>query len=155
MEKILVVEDEKDIRDMLEETLKRWGYETVFAENGKIGLEKFHSQSFSLVITDIRMPVVDGLSMLKRIRKEDPAVPIIVITGYPSVDSAVESLVEGADYYIVKPIMLDDLEAKISKSLQKRKIQRKLASIKITNFVLVLLIPVWILTGFFLARVFK
>jgi len=135
--------------------LKRKGHETVVAENGKVGLEKFRSQAFSLIITDIRMPVMDGLSMLKTIRKEDSKVPIIVITAYPSVDSAVESLMEGADYYIVKPIRMEDLEAKIKKSFEKRRIQRALTSTKVANIVLVLLIPVWILVGIFLTRLFK
>jgi len=152
MEMILVVEDEKDISDMLVETLKVLGYKAVVAENGKEGLDKFRSQSFSLIITDIRMPVMDGLAMLRAVRREDSKIPIIVITGYPSVDSAVECLMEGADYYLVKPILMDDLEAKIKKSLYKVKIQRALASKKIFNMVLLLLIPVWIFAGFLLAR---
>jgi len=155
MERVLVVEDDEDIRDVLQETLRRWGYDVVVAQDGKEGIDKFRSHSFSLVITDIRMPAMDGLSMLKTIRSEDSKVPIIVITGYPSVDSAVESLVQGADHYIVKPINMDDLEAKIRKSFEKRKMQRALDSIKIANIVLVILIPVWILVGYFLARLLR
>ena len=155
MERILVVEDDEGIQDLLVEALPRLGYEPVIADNGKMGLETFQSQNFAIIITDVRMPEMDGLTMLKAIRKLDPKVPIIVITGYPSVDSAVESLVEGADYYLVKPINMVDLEAKIKKSFEKRKIQKALASIKLTNIVLVVLIPLWILFGFFLARFFK
>lgn len=155
MESILVVEDEKDISDMLVETLKVLGYMAVTAKNGEEGLDKFHSQSFSLIITDIRMPVMDGLTMLRTIRTEDSNVPIIVITGYPSVDSAVECLMEGADYYLVKPILMDDLEAKIKKALFKAKIQRALTSKKIVNVILLLLIPVWIIAGFLLARLIE
>lgn len=155
MERILVVEDEKDISDMLVETLKVLGYMAVVAKNGEDGLDKFRSQSFSLIITDIRMPVMDGLTMLRTIRKEDSKLPIIVITGYPSVDSAVECLMEGADYYLVKPILMDDLEAKIKKALYKAKIQQALTSKKIVNAVLFLLIPVWIIAGFLLARLIE
>jgi DNA-binding NtrC family response regulator len=152
MEKILVVEDDEDIRDLLTETLKKWGYESVLAENGKVGLEKFQTDSFALVITDIRMPAMDGLTMLKTMKKADSKIPIIVITGYPSVDSAVESLVEGADHYLVKPINMNDLQAKIKKSFEKRKMQKALDSTKVANIVLVLSIPVWIIIGFILAR---
>jgi len=155
MERILVVEDDEGIQDLLVETLPRLGYEPVIADNGKMGLETFQSQNFAIIITDVRMPEMDGLTMLKAIRKLDPKVPIIVITGYPSVDSAVESLVEGADYYLVKPINMVDLEAKIKKSFEKRKIQKALASIKLTNIILVVLIPAWIIFGFFLGRFFK
>jgi two-component system response regulator AtoC len=155
MERILVVEDDEDVRDLIVETLNRWGYESVVAQNGKIGLETFRSQSFSLIITDIRMPVLDGLTMLKTIKKEDSKVSIIVITAYPSVDSAVESLVEGADHYLVKPINLDDLEAKIKKSFEKRKMQKALDSTKVANIVLMLLIPFWLIVGYFIARLIE
>jgi DNA-binding NtrC family response regulator len=155
MEKILIVEDDENTRALLEETLNRWGYSTVCAENGEVGWEKFRSQSFSLVITDIRMPMLDGLTLLKRIKKHDAKASIIVITGYPSVDSAVESLIAGADSYIVKPVNLDDLQAKIQKSFDNRKIQRALDSTKIASIVLVLLIPLWILLGYFLGHLLE
>ena len=155
MERILVVEDDEGIRDLLVETLTRWGFEPVLAENGQVGLEKFHSESFSIIITDVRMPIMDGLTMLKAMKREKPKIPIIVITGYPSVDSAVESLVEGADYYLVKPLNIDDLEAKIKKCFQKRKTQRALDSMKIANIVMVVLIPLWIIAGFLLAKLWE
>ncbi|MBN2029103.1 response regulator [bacterium] len=152
MERILIVEDDEDIRDLLAETLKRWHYDPSVASNGKEGLEQFRSQPFPLVITDIRMPIMDGLKMLKTIKKENPKTSLIVITGYPSVDSAVESLIEGADSYLIKPINLDDLKVKIKKSFENRKIQQVLASTKIANFVLVALIPVWLIAGYLFAR---
>ena len=150
MEKILIVEDDKDIKDVLVEALSRWGYQTVTVENGRQGLEMFRADSFGLIITDIRMPIMHGLTMLKMIRKENAIIPIIVITGFPSVKSAVESLMEGADYYIVKPIPLDDLQAKIIKSFEKRKMQRILTNRKNAITMLLCLIPVWLMLGFVL-----
>jgi DNA-binding NtrC family response regulator len=88
MEKILIVEDDKDIRDVLVEALARWGYQTVTVENGRQGLEMFRADSFGLIITDIRMPIMDGLTMLKMIKKENTLIPVIVITGYPSESSS-------------------------------------------------------------------
>ena len=154
MERILVVEDDVDIRDMLVETLHRLGYQSDTATNGREGLDSFRPGAHSVVITDIRMPVMDGLSMLKAIKKADARAAIIVITGYPSVDSALECMAEGADYYLVKPIKMDDLDAKIKKALEKRTMQCRLASVRTANLVMVLLIPVWILLGFFLSRWF-
>ncbi|MBN1822037.1 MAG: response regulator [Prolixibacteraceae bacterium] len=154
MKKILVVEDDQDIRELLVETLKRSDFEVDTAENGKTGLEKFRKQKYDLILTDIRMPVMDGLKMLKKIKKEDSRMPIVVITAYPSVDSAVECLVEGADDYLVKPIKFDDLNVKIQKALEKRKIQRILTTRKIMNIILIAFIPIWILIGFFLSRIF-
>jgi DNA-binding NtrC family response regulator len=78
----------------------------------------------------------------------------VVITGFPTVDSAVESLVEGADQYIVKPIHFEDLRVKIQKAFEKRKIQAELESIRTVNRILILLIPGWILLGILLSRLF-
>ena len=152
MEKILVVEDEESVREVISEFLTGWGYETVLAENGQKGLELFRSQSFAMVVTDIRMPVMDGLTMLKSIRKEDAKIPIIVVTGYPTVDSAVESLVEGADYYLVKPVNIDDFKAKIDKAFEKRKIFSIISSLESVKRMLLLSIPIWIILGFILAK---
>jgi DNA-binding response OmpR family regulator len=152
MQRILIVEDDESTREMLSEALKAMGFDPVTADNGKTGLQAFHSESFSLILTDMKMPVMDGITMIKAIRKENPRIPIIVITAYPSVDSAVDSLALGADYYLVKPININDLEIKISKSLEKIRLQQKFASKKMLTRVLVFLIPLWVLLGFFLGR---
>lgn len=152
MERILVVEDDESTRDVLLEILKRWEYEVVEANNGKVALEKLENDKFSMVITDIRMPVMDGLTMLKEIKKKGLRMPVVVITGYPSVDSAVECLVEGADNYLVKPINLDDLQAKINKAFEKWRIQKTSDFLRILNIVLFALIPVWLGLGVLLAR---
>jgi DNA-binding response OmpR family regulator len=155
MERVLVVDDDESIRSFLVEVLDRLGYESDTAENGKKGLEKYHTGSYTLIITDMRMPIMDGLTMLKTIRSEGSKIPIIVVTAFPTVNSAVESLIHGADYYLVKPINLDDLKAKIGKAIERRKIHKRLASTKVANIVMVGLIPLWIILGWLLARLFK
>jgi DNA-binding NtrC family response regulator len=154
MKRILVVEDDQDIRDLLVETLQRSGFEIDTAENGKQGLQQFQAHHYDLILTDIRMPVMDGLQMLKMIKKEDSKMPIVVVTAYPSVDSAVECLVKGADDYLVKPIQMDDLNVKINKALDKRKLQRTLAIRKILNIALIVSIPIWIFIGYILSKIF-
>lgn len=154
MKRILVVEDERDIRDVLTETLHRWGYETQTAENGKEGLDAFLAGDFSMVITDIRMPIMDGLEMLKQIKRKKPLTPIVVATGYPSVDSAVDCLAEGADFYIVKPINMDDLKVKISKSFAQAQVQAKLLASERLNRLLLVSIPLWIVLGWLVSRLF-
>lgn len=152
MEKILIVEDEEVVRDYLSEILSGFGYKPITAVDGNDGLKKFREYDLSMVLTDVRMPVMDGLSMLKNIRSEDPSIPIIVITGFPTVDSAVESLVAGADYYLVKPINIDDLKAKIIKAFEKQKMISRLTFQKRINRILLFLIPIWILLGFLIAH---
>jgi len=154
MEKILIVEDEEVVRDFLSEILSNFGYYPVTAIDGDDGLRKFNEHEFSMVLTDIRMPIMDGLSMLKKIRSKDPSIPIIVITGFPTVDSAVECLVAGADYYLVKPINIEDLKAKIIKAFEKRKMISHLTVQKRINHILLYLIPVWLILGYLIAHLF-
>ncbi|MBN2414227.1 response regulator [bacterium] len=148
---ILIVEDDEVVRDLLTEVCERWGYTTECVDNGRKGLEKFYANSYTLIISDIRMPVMDGLTMLEHIREKDSYIPIIIVTAYPSVDSAVESLEKGADYYLVKPVNLNDLKAKIHKCLDKIHIQKKIDSLKTRNRILTLLIPAGLAAGFALA----
>ncbi|MFO7890776.1 MAG: response regulator [bacterium] len=152
MEKILIVEDEEVVRDYLSEILSGLGYNPITSVDGEDGLKKFYEHDLSMILTDIRMPVMDGLSMLKKIRSEDPSIPIIVITGFPTVDSAVKSLVAGADYYLVKPINIDDLKAKMVKAFDKRKMISGLTLQKKINRFLLYLIPFWLILGFFIAH---
>lgn len=155
MKKILVIEDDNDLREMVVDTLKSWGFETEEAENGKIGLEKIEKNRYSLVITDIRMPKLDGLSLLKTLKKHNRKIPVIVITGYPSLDSAVESLNYGADFYLPKPINMKDLKTKINKSLEQGKILLHLKQHKLLNWVLLILIPVWFVLGVIIGRLIR
>lgn len=152
MNPILVVEDDDGIRGLLVEMLGRLGFETVTAANGEEGLTAFRKQPLDMVVTDIRMPVMDGLTMLKQIRRENALIPIVVVTAFPSVDSAVESLSEGADDYLVKPINLNDLENKVRKAMKHRQIQRSLSRWKRTALVLMALIHLWFMLGILISR---
>ena len=91
MVKVLVVEDDEVVRDLLSEVLTRWGYEVVCVDNGRRGLDKYQEDYFTFLISDVRMPVMDGLTMLENIRVSDKKIPIIIITAYPSVETAVEA----------------------------------------------------------------
>lgn len=152
MKKILVIEDDPDLRQMVVETLRSWNFETEEAENGKIGLDKIEANHYALVITDIRMPKLDGLSLLKTLKERNRKVPVIVITGYPSLDSAVESLNYGADSYLPKPINMKDFKNKINKSLEQSQIFLKFKRHKLFNWIFLGLIPIWILLGFLISR---
>ena len=152
MEQILIVEDDEVVRDYLSEILTEFGYRSITAIDGDDGLKKFRENELSMVLTDIRMPMMDGLCMLKKMRADDPGIPIIVITGYPTVNSAVESLVAGADYYLVKPINIDDLKVKIIKAFEKRRMISHLSRQKKINRILLSLIPLWLCLGILIAR---
>ena len=114
MAKILVIDDERAIRNTLKEILEFEGYTVEVAENGRIGLERALSNAFDLIFTDIKMPEMDGMEFLQAYREgmaqqNSEEVPVVVITGHGSVDTAVESLKGGAFDFIQKPLDLNRL----------------------------------------------
>jgi two-component system response regulator AtoC len=120
--RILIVDDEEPIRRLLSKELSRKGYHTDTAENGSIALKKLVDSSFDIVLLDIVMPEMDGRSMLKRL-KNDPSSPaIIVLTGKATVETAVESMKDGAYDYLTKPYKLDELSKVINRAYEQRKL---------------------------------
>ncbi len=119
---ILIIDDEKNIRSGLSDSLELEGYNTFTAENGKQGLERFSKGDIDLVITDLRMPEITGEDVLKQITTENPGVPVIVLTGHGSIDSAVEAMRNGAYDFLTKPLNLDQLSMIVKRALEGREL---------------------------------
>jgi len=117
MKPVLIVEDEAIMRESLRDWLKDGGYEVETAEEGEEALEKIEKKEFSVAVLDLRLPGKDGLEVLKEATKKDPKIKGIVITAYPSVETAVEAMKMGAIDYIVKPFAPDALERAIQEVL--------------------------------------
>ncbi|MBN2318553.1 MAG: response regulator [Acidobacteria bacterium] len=113
---ILLVEDEPNVAKGLELVLSDEGYGVEIAETGRSALEKFHGNGFDLVVSDLRLPDIDGLEVIKDIRHERPEVKAIVITGYPSVSSAVDAVRLGVMDYLRKPFSDEDLVNAVKKA---------------------------------------
>lgn len=118
VEKILVVDDEALMRNFLMEAFKRKGLEAVVAESGTKALNLLKEQSYDLVITDMKMPGISGLEVLKAIKENSPRTLVIVITAFGTIENAVEAMQSGAFHYLVKPFSLDSLMATIEKANQ-------------------------------------
>ena len=117
MKPVLIVEDEAIMRESLRDWLKEGGYEVETAEEGEEALEKIEKKEFSVAVLDLRLPGKDGLEVLKQATEKDPKIKGIVITAYPSVETAVEAMKMGAIDYIVKPFAPDALERAIQEVL--------------------------------------
>ncbi len=122
--KILLVDDEKVALANLEYVLAKEGYEVTVADSGSTALELLSDSArnggFDLVLTDLRMPRVDGMEVLRYTRSVLPYTEVIVITGYATVDSAIQALQAGAYHYVSKPIKLDEVRSLVRKALAKR-----------------------------------
>lgn len=119
--RILVVDDEKRMCESLQTLLSKAGYEVTTVEKGEEALQRITKDSFDLVITDIKMPRVDGLDILKAARNKDEDACVILMTGYASLESAVSAINQGAYDYLMKPIEFSDLKLTIQRALDKRK----------------------------------
>lgn len=122
---ILVIDDEPLMRDFLEETLVREGYEVLTAPNGSAGLEEIRNSAFDLVVTDLKMPGIDGLELLDQVKKIQPDISVVIMTAYASVETAVQALKSGAADYIMKPFTPDEIEHVVKKALYERKLENE------------------------------
>ncbi|SNQ61597.1 sigma-54-dependent transcriptional regulator [Candidatus Methanoperedens nitratireducens] len=117
MKNILIIEDEKEIRDGLVEVLEDAGFAVDSADNGEQGLEKIAKKDFDIVVTDLIMPVVGGMEVLRETKHIKPRTRVILITAFATVDNAVEAMKAGASDYITKPFRIDEVQTKIRKVL--------------------------------------
>ncbi len=118
--KILVIDDEAIIREGIRQALTMSGYQVEVAANGKIGLEKLQKDKFSVVISDLKMPVLNGIEVLKTIQILQPEVPVIIITGFATIDSAVDAMKNGAFEYLTKPFLPDSIIEKVESAIRQR-----------------------------------
>ncbi len=116
---ILVVDDEQNMRVSLYEALARNGYHVRLAENGRMALELMQKQEPDLVVTDIRMPEMDGIEFLHTIRRRHGDLPVLIITGYATVATAVEAMKQGAVDYILKPFPVEVIEEAVQRALAR------------------------------------
>lgn len=128
--RILVAEDEKAQRDLLEGFLRKEGFMVKAVSNGKQALEQIHTDLFDLVLLDYKMPELDGLQTLREIRKQCPDLPVVMMTAYGTVETAVASMKEGALDYLTKPIDLDELLLMIQKVLERSTLIRENQELK-------------------------
>jgi len=127
-DRILIVDDEEAICSVLARRLTREGYACVTASNGKEALDRFFKETFSLIISDIRMPEMDGIELLKRVKAMSPGMMVIMVTAYPDIDLAVEAIRLGAYDFIIKPADLDLVVLSVKKALEKKRLEEEVDS---------------------------
>jgi two-component system response regulator PilR (NtrC family) len=122
VEKILVVDDEQSLREVLSIMLKRAGYAVTSVSDGEEAIEQVQKEIFDLVITDLRMPKVDGMEVLRAVKSASPETVVLIITAFATADSAVEAMKQGAYDYLTKPFQVDEVQLIIRNALEKRRL---------------------------------
>ena len=126
MERVLVVEDDRAMRLLLKESLKNKGYYIEEAVSAEQALEKIKSESFDLVIMDVKLPGISGIDAIGKIKDTDPDTIIIVMTAYGSKDIALKAIREGAYDYFSKPFRIEEMEIVVERALEKRRLEHEL-----------------------------
>ncbi len=128
MERLLLIDDELPILDILETSLSSEGYDVVTAESGKEGLRIFEEEGIKLILTDIKMPGMDGIEVLRSIKSKDKEAEVIVLTGHGDMDSAIAALHHGASDFLTKPIRDEVLLLALERAKKKLSISEQLRS---------------------------
>ncbi|HLK35837.1 MAG TPA: sigma-54 dependent transcriptional regulator [Polyangiaceae bacterium] len=120
---VLIVDDEPNLRKILSAQLTRDGYDVLTAEDGEQGLQSLRDHHIDLVITDLKMPKVDGMTLLKRALEEEPELPVVLVTAHGTIDTAVEALKRGAFDFVTKPFDKDEVRQIVAKALKTRELR--------------------------------
>jgi DNA-binding NtrC family response regulator len=123
--KILIIDDEPDIVEVLVARLEAMGFHAVGYTKARKALDELKKDTFSVLITDLKMPEMDGMEVLKEAKKIDPDIEVIIFTAYGSIEGAVQAIKEGAHDYLVKPFEAIELVAKIEKAIEKRRLKQR------------------------------
>ena len=128
--RILVVDDEKSMREILEIFLENEGYFVSVANNGETAVEALKRDIFDLIISDMKMPRMGGLELLKNVKESSPDTIFVVMTAFGTTESAVEAMKLGAYDYIQKPFKMDDIRLVVKNALEKQKLQKDVSILK-------------------------
>ena len=133
--RILIVDDDESIREVLTSILTDEGYIVDAVDTGEKAIKATHEKFYNLVLIDIRLPDIEGTKLLTELKDTVPKMRKIIITGYPTLQNAIEAVNRGADAYIVKPINMDEALKTIREQLQKQAEEKKYSEQKMVEFI--------------------
>lgn len=133
--RILIVDDDESIRKVLVAVLEENEYVVDSAKDGKEAIEKTSRDFYNLALVDIRLPDIEGTKLIAKMKETTPRMRKIIITGYPSLQNAVDALNKGADAYIMKPFDRDKVLQTIKEQLEKQQEEKKYSQERVTEFI--------------------
>jgi len=153
MARILIVDDDEAIRELLKEFFQGLDYEISTAANGSEALAVISQHDSDCIISDYVMPDMNGLELLERLREQGKEVPFLMITGYPTIEIAVEVMKRGAYDYITKPLQLEDVRIKVERALHTKSLEKSLKKLSGIAWAILISIPIWLILGIILGKI--
>jgi DNA-binding NtrC family response regulator len=150
---VLVVDDEQDVLHTLESMLQELNFNPIIANSGDKALDIIENNKIDVVLSDIYMPETDGFELLKNVRTLDKEIVFLMITGKPTIETAVQSIREGAYDYITKPFDMEDLRIKINRCVGRKRLSHNLKWSRGVIWALIISIPIWLLLGIIFASI--
>jgi DNA-binding NtrC family response regulator len=133
--RILVIDDDENIRKVLETILEDEGYNVETAETAKKAIEKSEKAFYNLALIDVRLPDMEGIELLSKLRSTKPKMRKIIVTGYPTLQNAVAAVNKGADAYVMKPFEVDKILETIREQLKKQEEEKRFSEEKVVEFI--------------------
>lgn len=133
--RILVIDDDENIRKVLETILEDEGYIVETAETAKKGIEKSEKAFYNLALIDVRLPDMEGIELLSKLRNTKPKMRKIIVTGYPTLQNAVSAVNKGADAYVMKPFEVEKILQTIREQLKKQQEEKSYSEGKVVEFI--------------------
>ena len=152
---ILVVDDEQEVRDTLYNVLKSLDYIPHVAASGKEALEIIKKEPIDVVLSDLYMPEMDGIELLKRVKAMKSKVVFLMITAHPTIETAVDAIKKGAYDYLTKPFHIEEVRLKINRALERKGMASSLKTANGIIWALIISIPLWLILGIILAKLLK
>jgi len=128
--RILVIDDEAFVRDLLYDFFTKLKFDVTLAPDGNSGIAAFKENRFSLILVDLKMPGKSGIDVLRELRQENADTPVIIMTGYPTVDSSIEALRLGAFDYIIKPFKLQELREVADRAIKEQELHQEIDTLR-------------------------
>ena len=153
--KILVVDDEEDVRETLSTVLENLDYDPCVAANGEEALETIRQKPIDIILSDLYMPGMNGIELLKRVKSEKKSIVFLMITAHPTIETAVDAIKKGAYDYLTKPFHIEEVRIKLGRAMEKQGLASSLRWANGLIWALIISIPIWLILGIILASMLK
>jgi len=153
--KILVVDDEEDVRETLSTVLENLDYDPYVAADGEEALETIRQKPIDIILSDLYMPGMNGIELLKRVKSEKKSIVFLMITAHPTIETAVDAIKKGAYDYLTKPFHIEEVRIKLGRAMEKQGLASSLRWANGLIWALIISIPIWLILGIILASMLK